>query len=70
MKYELKLHCQKLQHYGNKEGVFYSTKDAVPCILYLESRVGIFFLQLFFLKSHSNYELGDIFTKVRRSTNR
>ena len=69
MEHELKLYRQKLEHCTNEEGAFYCAEDAVPCILHLENRVGIIFLQLLFLEGHSNCESGEIFTEVGRSTN-
>ena len=69
IEHELKLYRQKAQHYANDEGAFYYTEDAVPCILHLENRISIIFLQLLFLEGHSNCESGDIFTDIGRSTN-
>ena len=64
---ELNDYKLKLEHCLEDEHAFYRAKEAVPCALHLENRVGLVLMCLAFLECHRNSKDESLFVSVRLS---
>lgn len=57
----------KYEHSTADENSYYCTADACTCILYIENRVNITFLEMLFIEGYSNCDEASLYLDVGRS---